>query len=91
MVKLYLHLGNNVVVNVNDIVGIFDIDNTTISKHTRDYLAQRTADHQIVNVSMELPKSFVVCNNKKSGKNIVYISQLSSKTLFNRRNFLKNI
>ena len=79
------------VVNVNDIVGIFDIDNTTISKHTKNYLAQRTADNQIVNVSMELPKSFVVCNNKKSGKNIVYISQLSSKTLFNRRIFLKNI
>lgn len=88
---MYLHLGNNVIVNKNDIIGIFDIDNTTVSKHTRSYLSQRTANAEIVNVSMELPKSFVVCNNRKSGKITVYISQLSAKTLFNRRGFLKNI
>lgn len=88
---MYLHLGNNVIVNKNDIIGIFDIDNTTVSKHTRNYLSQRTANAEIVNVSMELPKSFVVCNNRKNGKITVYISQLSAKTLFNRRGFLKNI
>lgn len=90
-VNMYLHLGNNVIVNKNDIIGIFDIDNTTVSKHTRNYLSQRTANAEIVNVSMELPKSFVVCNNRKNGKITVYISQLSAKTLFNRRGFLKNI
>lgn len=89
--NMYLHLGNNVIVNENDIIGIFDIDNTTVSKHTRNYLSQRTSNSEIVNVSMELPKSFVVCNNKKNGKITVYISQLSSKTLFNRRSLLKNI
>ena len=84
---MYLHLGNNTVVNNNEIIGIFDMDNTTVSKHTGKYLAQRTKNGEVVNVSLELPKSFVVCssNNKKT----VYISQLSPKTLLKRKNFLK--
>lgn len=86
---MYLHLGNDVIVNNKDIIGIFDMDNTTVSKHTRKYLAERTKNKEIVNVSMELPKSFVVCNKK--GNNKVYISQLSPKTLLNRQNFLKRL
>ena len=37
---MYLHLGQSTVVNVSDIVGIFDIDNTTVSKNTREYLSR---------------------------------------------------
>lgn len=86
---LYLHLGNNIIVNNKDIIGIFDMDNTTVSKHTRKYLSERTKNKEVVNVSFELPKSFIVCNNKK--KNVVYVSQLASKTLIKRQNFLKNL
>lgn len=35
-----------------------------------------------MNVSYELPKSFIIC--KENGKIMVYISQLSSKTLYKR-------
>lgn len=89
MIFLYLHLGNNTIVNNKDIIGIFDMDNTTVSKHTRNYLSERTKNKEVVNVSMELPKSFIVCNNKN--KNVVYVSQLASKTLIKRQNFLKNL
>lgn len=80
---MYLHLGNNIIVKDKDIIGIFDIDNTTVSKHTRKYLSQRTKNGEIVNVSSELPKSFVVCRTDTETK--VYISQLSPKTLMNRQ------
>lgn len=86
---MYLHLGGEKVVKTKDIIGIFDMDNTTISKHTRKYLSERTKNKEVVNVSMELPKSFIVCNNKN--KNTVYVSQLSPKTLIKRQNFLKNL
>ena len=89
MVFMYLHLGSNTIVSNKDIIGIFDMDNTTVSKHTRKYLSERTKNKEVVNVSMELPKSFIVCNTKN--KNIVYVSQLSSKTLTKRQNFLKNL
>lgn len=86
---MYLHLGNNTVVNDRDIIGIFDMDNTTISKHTRKYLSHRTKDNQVVNVSMDLPKSYIVCSKK--GKVTVYVSQLSPKTLQKRENILKKL
>ena len=76
---MYLHLGQETVVKMDSIVGIFDLDTSTISKFTRDYLTQAEKSGKVVNVSMELPKSFVVCAEKK--RTTVYISQISSSTL----------
>ena len=76
---MYLHLGNDVVVTTEEIIAMFDIDACTVSKKTRDFLALAQKRGQVVNVSYELPKSFVVC--QKDGTTTVYISQLSTKTL----------
>ena len=40
MKKVYIHLGENTVINDREIIGIFDVENTTVSKITRDYLAK---------------------------------------------------
>ena len=32
---MYLHLGQDTIVNERDIVGVFDLDNSTVSRHTR--------------------------------------------------------
>ncbi|MER2080519.1 MAG: extracellular matrix/biofilm biosynthesis regulator RemA family protein [Ruminococcus sp.] len=79
---MYLHLGNDVVVTTEEIIAMFDIDACTVSKKTRDFLALAQKRGQVVNVSYELPKSFVVC--QKDGTTTVYISQLSTKTLSRR-------
>lgn len=82
---MYLHLGQDTIINFKDIIGIFDMDTTTVSKHTRNYLAIAEKKGKVFNVSLELPKSFVVCGK---GDNItVYISQLSSTTLLKRAEF----
>lgn len=87
---MYLHLGKNTVINTKDIVGIFDLDTSTISKNTRDYLANAEKAGRVINVSMELPKSFVICREKEKTK--VYISQISSQTLQKRNiNSLKEV
>lgn len=80
---MYLHLGQETVVMQDDIVGIFDLDNTTVSKPTRDYLAHAEKEKRVINVSFELPKTFILTNNKKNGSRI-YISQISSSTLLKR-------
>lgn len=80
---MYLHLGQDTVITTKSIIGIFDIDRCTVSKKSRDYLAEAEKRGAVVNVSYELPKSFIVC--KEGGKTTVYISQLSSKTLFKRQ------
>ncbi len=85
-----LHLGQDVTVNKDDIVGIFDMDTSTVSKTTRDYLWAAEKSGKVVNVSTELPKSFVVCIDK-AGKTTVYISQISSATLLKRGGFLKGL
>ena len=80
---MYLHLGQDTVINDKNIVAMFDIDACTVSKKTRDFLAAAQKNGEVVNVSFELPRSFVVC--RENGRNVVYISQLSTKTLSNRR------
>ena len=57
---MYLHLGEKVMVLDSQILGIFDIDNTTVMKSTRYYLTLAEKTHRVINVSYELPKSFVV-------------------------------
>lgn len=81
---MYLHLGQETVITTDNIIGIFDIDRCTVSKKTRDYLAQAEKRKSVFNVSFELPKSFIVCEEK--GGTRVYISQLSAKTLRLRMN-----
>ena len=80
---MYLHLGEKTVIRTDNIIGIFDLDNTTVSKHTRNFLAESTKQGRVINVSYELPKSYVVCKEKDEYK--VYISQISSQTLLKRQ------
>ena len=80
---MYLHLGNDVVINSEKIVAMFDIDACTVSKKTRDFLADAQKNGEVINVSYELPRSFVICSDCSKTK--VYISQLSTKTLSRRK------
>ncbi len=80
---MYLHLGASVVVPQGEILGIFDLDNTTASRITRDFLAAAEVLGQVVTVGEDLPKSFLLCRDK-AGRDTVYLSQLSSATLLKR-------
>lgn len=86
---MYLHLGQETVVKTEDIIGIFDMDTSTVAKATREYLALSEKAGEVINITYELPKTFVVVKKKKSNKKKVYISQLSSTTL-QKRNSSKN-
>ena len=75
---MYVHLGNEITINDKGIIGIFDIENTSLGNDTRELLKKSTDTGKIVNVSYEMPKSFIVCDNK------VYISQISASSLYKR-------
>ena len=79
---MYIHLGSNTVVNLKDVIAIIDMDKTTTSKNTRDFLSYAQKNGMIINISEELPKSAVICNYH--GINKVYISQISPATLYGR-------
>ncbi len=79
---MYIHLGSNTAVNIKDVIAIIDMDKTTTSKNTRDFLTYAQKHGNVINVSEELPKSAVICNY--NGENRVYISQISPATLQGR-------
>ncbi len=72
-----------------DIIGIFDIENTSVGKNTKEFLRSSAQKNNIVNVSYEMPKSFIVCSGKNKSET-VYISQISAATL-RKRNRLNKI
>lgn len=80
---MYLHLGHKTVINSDEIIGIFDIDTATVSKRTRNFLSKSEKKNEIINVSFEIPNSFIVCN-KKDKSNKIYFSPVSSLTLQKR-------
>lgn len=86
---MYLHLGKDVIIKTKNIVGIFDIETSTISNITRGFLSSAQKAGQIINVSMEMPKSFILCCEKK--RKTVYISQISSATLLKRKKSTEEI
>lgn len=89
---MYIHLGLDTVIKQEDIIGIFDLDTSTVSRHTRKYLSVAQKKNEVINITEELPKSFIVCAKKNDKENKkVYISQISSVTLFKRSDFLSVI
>ena len=55
---MFLHAGNNKIIREKDIIGIFDMDNSTVSHITRKYLAQAEREERLLAASDEIPKSF---------------------------------
>ena len=58
---MYLHLGKDISVPLDSIIGVFDMDTSTGSKHTRDFLNAAERENRLIVVTDELPKSAVVC------------------------------
>lgn len=82
---MYLHLGHETVIQTDEIIGIFDLDNTTVMKSSRDYLNKAEKNGDVKYVSYDLPKSFVVCSDpKRESGRVVYICQLSPATIMKR-------
>lgn len=82
---MYLHIGQSTVINGKEIVGIYDLDNVTVQKSSRQFLAAAEENGEVKNVATDIPRSFIVC--RKLGKRTVYLSQLSPATLLKRTYF----
>lgn len=80
---MYLELGQETVITDKNILGIFDLDNTTVGKATREYINTASRNGECITVSFEeLPKSFVVTDDGKERK--IYISPFNTSTIFKR-------
>ena len=75
---MYLHIGEDTLVRDKDIIGIFDMDTSTVNKATRDYLKIAEKDKRVIYVNYDLPKCFVVTDKN------VFVSPINTGTLNKR-------
>lgn len=80
---MYLHLGQSEIVPDRRVIGIFDLDKCSTEKRTREYLSAAQREGVVMDISENLPKSFVVCDHPYH-RQIVYLSQLSPAALRKR-------
>jgi hypothetical protein len=78
---MYLSIGNDMAVRESAIIGIFDMDNTSTSKRTREFLNKAEKEGQVVPCD-DLPKSFVL--TAEYGLSRVHLTSLASSTLEKR-------
>lgn len=80
---MYIHLGNDIEICSEDIIGVFDIEKTSVNKDVNVYLSNCQKNNKIYYVSNDMPKSFVVC------KDMVYITNIAPSTITKRIYFKK--
>ena len=78
---MYLNIGNDMSVRDRSIIGIFDMDNTSTSRRTREFLEKAEREGQVVPCD-DLPKAFVL--TAEYGLDRVYLTSLSASTLEKR-------
>lgn len=78
---MYLSIGNDMAVRESSIIGIFDLDNTTTSKRTREFLEIAEKDGLVVPCD-DLPKSFILTDEYSMQR--IFLTSLSAATLEKR-------
>lgn len=86
---MFLHLGENVVVPIKDVIGIFDLQSTKYSSDTNQFLRLAEEDGFVERITKEKPKSFVIAEVDKKSK--IYLSPISSTTLTKRTDMDYNL
>ena len=79
---MYIGIGSDMSVRDSSIIGIFDLDNTTYSKHTRQFLNDAEKNGQVITVTEDLPISFLL--TREYGMDKVYLCQFNATTMEKR-------
>ena len=81
---IYLHVGSSKSIREKDIIGIFDLDTSTVSSVTRKYLSVAEKKGKTESATDEIPKSFIIYKKDGEKGEKVCFSQFSSTSLFKR-------
>lgn len=80
---IYLNVGGGKSIRERDVIGIFDMDTSTVSPVTRKFLSEADRAKRTESPSYDIPKSFIVYR-AENGETRVCFSQFSSASLFGR-------
>ena len=81
---MYISIGSDFSVRARSILGIFDLDNTSVSRHTRNFLAEAERQGEVIDVSGKLPKSYII--TEEFGMRRIYLTQYNAAVLEKRCN-----
>ncbi len=79
---MYLHVGKGKTVKEKNIIGIFDLDTSTVSSITKGFINKKEKEGLVEYADFDLPRSFVLCEEKKKYK--IILSRISSSGLKER-------
>ena len=79
---MYLELGGDLLVQSRSVIGIFDLDNTSWSKRTRQFLEAAQDNGELIDAAEELPKSFVL--TQEFGAQHIYLTKYNAAVLMKR-------
>lgn len=80
---MFLHVGNDILIEYNKIIGVFDMDDSLVSKHIKK--KELFADKQAVYISEQDIKSCILTVEK------IYFSNISPATLMRRSSNVLNV
>ena len=86
---MFMHLGGDVVISLKDIISIMDIESSSTSSITKEFLKTAEDEGFIRRISEDEEKSFIL--TEKNKKTIIYLSPISSVTLFKRPGSITDI
>ena len=78
---MYLHIGNGITIKKQTIIGIFDLDSATVSSVTKKYINKNEKEGNILYGDYDLPRAFVLHEDKKNKKYKIKLSRISSQGL----------
>lgn len=79
---MYIDIGFDMAVRKSCVVGVFELDNVSWSKRSREFLAAAEKNGQIVEATDELPKSFLL--TQEYGQMRIYLAKYNASVLQKR-------
>ena len=74
---MYVHIGPNKAVRREDVISVFDLDSSTVSVFTREFLKNAEKEKRVVLLSYDLTKSFILMRDET-----VYLSPFNTSTIY---------
>ncbi|MCK9217669.1 MAG: DUF370 domain-containing protein [Firmicutes bacterium] len=87
---MFIHLGEDVVIPLKDVISIMNLETSSYSKKTKEFLKIAEDEGFLNKITDKEPKSFIF--TIKDNQTIIYLSPISSVTLQKRSGFIdKNL
>ncbi len=77
---MILHIGNGKTVRQKDIIGIFDLDNVTVTAGGRAFISRASREGRVVSGDADIPRSFLLCVGE-AGEDKIILSHISPASL----------